>query len=206
LIRGLTLRMIEAALEDRRRWSEGGLDLVVAVNVSVRNLLDRSFPAEVARRLEAHHAAPGNLKLELTESAIMADPAVALDVLEQLSAMGIELAIDDFGTGYSSLAYLQRLPVRELKIDRSFVAEMDLNQGDGVIVRSTIELGHNLGLRVIAEGIESRRTLEELTLLGCDGAQGYHLARPVPAAEIPRVACELAPAPARPRVVRAPVA
>jgi diguanylate cyclase (GGDEF)-like protein len=205
LIRGLTLRMLDAALEDRQRWSEEGTDLVVAVNVSVRNLLDRSFPAEVGRHLVAHQTLPDRLKLELTESAIMADPDTAREILDELAAMGVDLAIDDFGTGYSSLAYLQRLPVRELKIDRSFVAEIDSNAGDGVIVRSTIELGHNLGLRVIAEGIESDRGLQELRRLGCDGVQGYHLSRPLPADRIVAVARELGLPPA-PRLLRPQVA
>jgi diguanylate cyclase len=118
----------------------------------------------------------------------MADPATAMAVLDELTNLGIELAIDDFGTGYSSLAYLSQLHVSELKIDRSFVRGMRANRDDALIVRSTIDLGHNLGLRLIAEGVEDAPTLDLLRQEGCDGAQGYHLSRPVPAAKIPSAA------------------
>jgi EAL domain-containing protein (putative c-di-GMP-specific phosphodiesterase class I) len=188
LIRELTLHMIERALEDRHAWARDGLDLGLAVNVSVRNLLDRSFPAEVADRLRRTGTPPGRLKLEITESTIMADPETATSVLEELAGMGLELAIDDFGTGYSSLAYLRRLPVIELKIDRSFVSDMASERGDAMIVTSTIDLGHNLGLRVIAEGVEDDAVLDALRRAGCDGAQGYLLGRPVPFAELARTA------------------
>jgi EAL domain-containing protein (putative c-di-GMP-specific phosphodiesterase class I) len=117
---------------------------------------------------------------------MLADPDAALAVLSALGAMGVKMAIDDFGTGYSSLAYLKRLPVNELKIDRTFVCNLVDGRNDEVIVRSTIELGHNLGLRVVAEGVEDGETLDELRRLGCDEAQGYHLSRPVPAAELER--------------------
>jgi EAL domain-containing protein (putative c-di-GMP-specific phosphodiesterase class I) len=186
LIGELTTVVLDQALEDRRRWAQDGLDLKVAVNVSVRSLLDRGFPAAIAGRLEATQTPPDRLLLEITESTIMADPDTVTEVLAELAGMGIELAIDDFGTGYSSLAYLRRLPVVELKIDRSFVRTMGSERGDAMIVTSTIELGHNLGLRVIAEGVEDAGVLDALALAGCDGAQGYHLARPLPAAELPR--------------------
>ncbi len=188
LVRELTLRVLEQALGDRDRWAREGLDLRVAVNVSMRSLLDRQFPAEVSRRLRESGTPPDRLKLEITESTLMADPAMATIVLDELTSLGIELAIDDFGTGYSSLAYLSQLQVCELKIDRSFVMGMRTNRDDALIVRSTIELGHNLGLRLIAEGVEDPVTLDLLRGQGCDGAQGYHLSRPVPAEQIPSAA------------------
>jgi len=193
LVRELTLRVLEQALEDRERWAGEGLDLKVAVNVSMRSLLDRHFPAEVSRRLRESGTRPERLKLEITESTLMADPATAMAVLDELTHLGIELAIDDFGTGYSSLAYLSQLHVSELKIDRSFVMGMRANRDDALIVRSTIDLGHNLGLRLIAEGVEDAATLDLLRQQGCDGAQGYHLSRPVPAAKIPSAAAIASP-------------
>jgi diguanylate cyclase (GGDEF)-like protein len=193
LVRELTVRVLEQALEDRNRWACDGLDLKVAVNVSMRSLLDRHFPAEVSRRLRESGTRPGRLKLEITESTLMADPATAMAVLDELTNLGIELAIDDFGTGYSSLAYLSQLHVSELKIDRSFVRGMRANRDDALIVRSTIDLGHNLGLRLIAEGVEDAPTLDLLRQQGCDGAQGYHLSRPVPAAKIPSAAAIASP-------------
>jgi diguanylate cyclase (GGDEF)-like protein len=184
LIRALTLEVLDRALRDRLRWLEAGIDVAVAVNVSVRTLLDRSFPAAVAGCLAANGTDPRRLKLEITEGTIMADPAVATSVLRELDAMGVTLSIDDYGTGYSSLAYLRELPVLELKIDRSFIARMVADESSALIVRSTIELGHNLGLRVIAEGVEDPQTLERLRLLRCDGAQGFLLSHPLPAADV----------------------
>jgi EAL domain-containing protein (putative c-di-GMP-specific phosphodiesterase class I) len=128
--------------------------------------------------------APERLVLEITESSIMTDPARALEILNRLHALGVQLAIDDFGTGYSSMAYLKSLPVQELKVDRSFVQHLRDSQSDAVIVRSTVDLGHNLGLRVVAEGVEDEATLAELASLGCDSVQGYYLAKPMPAAEL----------------------
>ena len=122
--------------------------------------------------------------LEITESSIMTDPTRALEILNRLHALGVQLAIDDFGTGYSSMAYLKSLPVDELKVDRSFVKNLRHNQSDTVIVRSTVDLGHNLGLRVVAEGVEDQATWQELATLGCDSVQGFYLARPMPAAEL----------------------
>jgi diguanylate cyclase (GGDEF)-like protein len=185
LIRELTLVVLELALADRNAWAHKGLDLVLNVNVSARNLLDRDFPADVAERLTAAGTTAHRLTLEITESTIMADPATATAVLAELAGMGIALAIDDYGTGYSSLAYLKQLPVGELKIDRSFVIDMGGDRDNALIVRSTIELGHNLGLRVVAEGVEDRLTLDTLRQYGCDGAQGHHLSPPVPAERVP---------------------
>jgi EAL domain-containing protein (putative c-di-GMP-specific phosphodiesterase class I) len=155
----------------------------MAINLSTRSLLDDSFPGEIMGALECSGIPAHLLELEITESAIMADPARAYRLLTELAAVGVKLAIDDFGTGYSSLAYLKNLPVDELKIDRSFVLHMHDDPNDVIIVRSVIDLGHNLGLKTVAEGIEDLDTWDQLTKLGCDSAQGYFLARPMPASE-----------------------
>ena len=126
---------------------------------------------------------PGSLELEITETVLMANPARALEVLHRLSAMGVSLSIDDFGTGYSSLDYLKRLPINVLKIDRSFVMNMREDTNDAMIVRATVELGKNLGLRVVAEGVEDRETWDQLSAFGCDEAQGYFFSRPIPSDE-----------------------
>jgi EAL domain-containing protein (putative c-di-GMP-specific phosphodiesterase class I) len=160
-----------------------GLDPSVAVNVSPRSLLDRQLPDAITAAIEAAGAEPAWLKLEITESTIMADPKRVRAVLLELNAMGIRLALDDFGTGYSSLAHLRRLPLNEIKIDRSFVMGMMLNASDAAIVRSTIDLAHNLGLAVVAEGVSSVEIWDWLVELGCDVAQGFHMSRPLPAGE-----------------------
>ena len=184
LIHPLTRWVLEAALRQAAAWHRAGHRLSVAVNVSTRCLLDRGLPDEVAELLAAWEVPAGSLVLEVTESAVMADPSRALDVLGRLHAMGVRLALDDFGTGYSSMAYLKALPVDELKVDRSFVGEMVTSPSDSMIVRSTIDLGHNLGLRVVAEGVESQDAWRQLEALGCDTAQGYYLGRPMPAADL----------------------
>jgi diguanylate cyclase (GGDEF)-like protein/PAS domain S-box-containing protein len=184
LIRPLTSHVLEAALRQCRAWLDAGHELSVAVNLSTRCLLDLALPEQVTGLLEDAEVAPGRLLLEITESSIMTDPARALEILNRLHALGVQLAIDDFGTGYSSMAYLKSLPVQELKVDRSFVQHLRDSQSDAVIVRTTVDLGHNLGLRVVAEGVEDEATLRELARVGCDSAQGYHLAKPMPAAEL----------------------
>jgi diguanylate cyclase (GGDEF)-like protein len=184
LIRRLTPYVLNLALEQCREWGNAGLDLPVAVNLSARDLLDPGLPNLVAEVLRRHDLDPGSLVLELTEGSVMDRPAMAEEILDHLASMGVALAIDDFGTGYSSLAYLQRLPMRELKIDRSFVMGMRTNEGDAAIVHSTIDLGHNLGLIVVAEGVEDAESLERLAEMGCDIAQGYHVARPMPPDQI----------------------
>jgi diguanylate cyclase (GGDEF)-like protein len=181
LIRPLAHFVLDHALRQCRAWRRSGLDVSVAVNLSVRNLLDLSLPDEVARLLSKWELPPGALDLEITESTIMAEPMRAMEVLTRLSEMGVGLSLDDFGTGYSSLAYLRRLPVDEIKIDKSFVLNMASDEDDASIVRSTIDLGHNLGLRVVAEGVENGQIWNQLARLGCDVAQGYYLSRPVPA-------------------------
>ncbi len=172
--------MLDAALRQCHRWRQDGHELTVAVNVSARRLLDLTFPDEVAGLLARWKVPARLLVVEITESTIMADPAHALAILGQLNQMGVQLAIDDFGTGYSSMAYLKSLPVHELKVDRSFVSQMTSSTSDAVIVRSTVDLGRNLGLRVVAEGVEDAATWRELDALGCDAIQGYHVSRPVP--------------------------
>jgi diguanylate cyclase (GGDEF)-like protein/PAS domain S-box-containing protein len=180
LIRPLTLYVIDEALRQCRAWRDDGLELSVSVNLSTRNLLDLEFPSQVAGLLARWELEPKMLKLEMTESAMLANPTRTTAVLRELSALGIKLSIDDFGTGYSSLAYLSRLPIDEIKIDRSFVTEMGDENADLAIVQCTIDLGRNLGLDVVAEGVETREVWERLRALGCKSAQGYYLSRPVP--------------------------
>jgi EAL domain-containing protein (putative c-di-GMP-specific phosphodiesterase class I) len=184
LIKPLTLYVIDEALRQCRSWQEDGLRLAVAVNLFARNLVDADFPTLVAGLLERWNVEPGLLEFEITESAMLADPTRTKLILEQLSAMGIRLSIDDFGTGYSSLAYLKRLPVSEIKVDRSFVMNMEKDQDDATIVKSTIDLGRNLGLDVVAEGVDSEQVWDRLKALGCTTAQGYYLSRPIPAPEL----------------------
>ena len=193
LIRPLTLWVVEAALRQCRAWREEGRAFSVSVNVSARNLLDSQFPDQVAGLLQTHGVSPSQLELEITESAIMADPSKALEILRRFNQTGISLSIDDFGTGYSSLGYLRKLPVDTIKIDKSFVKNMTMDENDAMIVRSTIDLGHHLGLKVIAEGVENQEIWNHLVLVGCDAAQGYHISRPIPAAEMGRWLAELAP-------------
>ncbi len=182
LIRELTPWVLDTALAQCRLWQDAGLDLEVAVNLSVRNL-DLQLPHHIARLLDKHQLPPDKLVLEMTESTIMAHPLRALEVVDQLTAMGVILAIDDFGTGYSSLAYLARLPVKEIKIDRSFVLGI-AEQNNAVIVRSTVDLAGNLGLRVVAEGVETEETWMTLRQLGCEFAQGYYLGKPCSGEEL----------------------
>ena len=163
-----------------------GFDLDVAVNISTRNLLDEALPPMVAAALARHQVPASSLTLEITESTIIADPARTVGTLNRLSDMGVALAIDDFGTGYSSLSYLHRLPVDEIKIDKSFVQRMTADQSDSVIVRSTIDLGHNLGLQVTAEGVEDGQTWQLLAAAGCDQAQGFFLRTSGTGAQITR--------------------
>ena len=179
LIGGLTLEVLDQALAQSVAWAQADSPVRIAINLSARNLLDGSLPTIVADRLDRAGVGADGLELEITESTIMADPARALVVLEELAEMGIHLTIDDFGTGYSSLGYLKRLPVQTLKIDRSFVTAMLSDPHDLVIVRSTIDLAHNLGLSVVAEGIEDEATREALAALGCLAGQGFLFGRPV---------------------------
>lgn len=182
-VRQLTLWIFEATAQAWPALARLGL-MRVSVNLSTRDLMDVELPARLDAILARHGVAAQRFCLEITESAIMDDPQRAEGVLNALSAAGFKLSIDDFGTGYSSLAYLKRLPVQELKIDKSFVMGMATDDDDAKIVRSTIDLAHNLGLHVVAEGVEDAATLGRLAALQCDEAQGYHISRPVPAAEL----------------------
>ena len=186
LIRPLTFHVLDEALRQASLWQLQGLDLCVAVNVAMRNLLDVQFPDDVGQLLAKWEVSPDRLELEITESTIMADPFRARLVLTRLAEMGVRLSIDDFGTGYSSLGYLRRLPVGEIKIDKSFVMNMQADENDAVIVRSTIDLGRNLGLEVVAEGVESAAVWHDLVTYGCDVAQGFFLSRPMPAEDFTR--------------------
>ncbi len=184
VIAPLTMFVLDEALRQCRTWALQGMELCVAVNLSTRNLLDVHLPDTVGELLARWEVPPRLLELEITESTILADPVRAMQILSRLDEMGVQLAIDDFGTGYSSLAYLKRLPVDELKIDKSFILGMEESENDEVIVRSTIDLGRNLGLRVVAEGVETQAAWNRLVSLGCDVAQGYYLSRPAPAEQL----------------------
>ncbi|MFG0381596.1 putative bifunctional diguanylate cyclase/phosphodiesterase [Pseudomonas sp. zbq_18] len=177
----LTAWVIEEALRQLHLWNQRGLKLQVSLNISAEDLVSLDLAERIATLLEAHAVPAEQLVLEITESAVMQDPALALEVLQRLRQRGLSLSVDDFGTGYSSLAQLKRMPVQELKIDQAFIRELDAHSEDAVIVRSTIEMSHALGLRVVAEGIEQRATLELLAAWGCDIAQGYLIGKPLPA-------------------------
>jgi diguanylate cyclase (GGDEF)-like protein len=181
LIGPLTHWVLRTALTQLAVLQQQGYDLTMAVNLSARNLHDMDLPASVLALLAETAVTPKNLTLEITENAVMANPSDGLTILTNLDHMGVKLAIDDYGTGYSSLAYLKRLPVDKLKIDKSFVRDMEENENDAVIVRSTIELAHNLGLKVIAEGVETLEAWDTLDILGCDCSQGYLMGKPMPA-------------------------
>ena len=184
MIRTLTNYVIDAALAECQRWNESGKELRLAVNVSARNLLDRHFVDDVVTRLGKWGVPPSCLLLEITEKAMMLEPAEAENTLARIADLGIELAIDDFGAGNASLARLRTLPVHEIKIDQSLVAQMQGCAKGALLVRAVIDLAHNFGLRVVAEGVEDAATLERLTLMGCDIAQGYHIARSMTAHEL----------------------
>jgi diguanylate cyclase (GGDEF)-like protein len=175
----LTWWMLDAAIRQVREWHDQGLDLGVSVNVTARTLLEADLLDRLAQLLAVMGVEPRWLTLELTESSIMADPDRSSRVLAALGDLGVRVAIDDFGTGYSSLTRLKQLPIHVVKIDKSFVMSMCVDEGDGAIVRSTIELARNLGHVVVAEGVEDQATWDQLALLGCDWAQGFHLARPM---------------------------
>ncbi len=184
LIQPLALWVMHEAMQQCVRWHEAGHDFTVSVNLSTRNLLDDDLPGRVSKLLETYQVKPEWLVFEITESAVMEEPVHALETLIKLSKMGIQLSLDDFGTGYSSLAYLKKLPVNEIKIDKSFIKDMELDANDTVIVRSTIALGQNLGMKVVAEGVESVEIWDMLTALGCDASQGFYMGGPMTAAAL----------------------
>ena len=192
LITPLTSYVLDAALEQVRKWKDEGQELTVAVNLSARSFLDAQLAVEIPRLLEKWGVDARLLELEITESMLMLDPGRGQATLERLSRIGLTLSVDDFGTGYSSLANLKRLPVDVIKIDKSFVMDMAIDASDAAIVRSTIDLAHNLGLRVVAEGVESHQAWTRLNELGCDLAQGFYVSRPLPAADLGRLLHERA--------------
>ncbi|MBX6390112.1 MAG: bifunctional diguanylate cyclase/phosphodiesterase [Frankia sp.] len=187
LMPALTTLMLDRSCAQAARWRDAGLDVTVAVNVSATDLLDLAFTEQVRSVLAAHGLRPGSLELELTETTLMHDRARAAAVLHALHDDGVAIAVDDFGTGYSALGYLGgHFPVDVLKLDRTFVGRLDHDDDARAIVRSTVELAHDLRLRVVAEGVETRRSLELLRQFGCDAAQGYLVGEPVPADTLTR--------------------
>ncbi|MGH8868928.1 MAG: putative bifunctional diguanylate cyclase/phosphodiesterase [Actinomycetes bacterium] len=179
LIHPFTTHVLSLALGQVRTWLDAGNRVPMAVNVSTRSLLDRTFPDTVAHAL-ATAGVPGDLLcIEITENTVMANPERAIEVLRRIRALGVKTSIDDFGTGYSSMAYLKILPVDEIKVDQSFVRDMATDHGNHVLVESAVDLGHNLGLAVVAEGVEDAPTLTALHTMGCDIVQGYYFARPL---------------------------
>lgn len=180
----LTDYVLEEAIKQLSEWRLRGIAVTVAVNISARNLSDPDLTSTVAQLLEKWSVEPSWLELEVTETTVMNDQSRAALVLQTLADMGIRLSIDDYGTGYTSLAYLRRLPINGLKIDRLFVQNVNEQEKDEIIVRSTIELGRGLGLHIVAEGVETQEVWDKLEELGCDLAQGYFLSKPVPPAEI----------------------
>ena len=185
LIRRFTTWAMDEAIRQCAEWSGMGMELSMAINLSMYNLRDSQLTGQVAQLQKTWKSPSGALVMEVTESAVMNDPHHVSEVLDTLTERGIRFSIDDFGTGYSSLSHLKRLPVSELKIDKSFVRDMTRDRDDEAIVRSTIDLAHNMGLRVVAEGVESPEVLDRLRQLGCDEAQGYYIARPMPAEDFP---------------------
>ena len=181
LITPLTITVLRRALEQSQVWSELGHEIGVSVNLAVRSLLDTDLPGQIQELLTEMDVPAARLTLEITESSVMADPTRTIAVLHRLAALGVTLSVDDFGTGYSSLSYLRRLPVNEVKIDQSFVFRIGTDPKDAAIVRSVVELGHNLGLRIVAEGVEDRVSWDLLEKMGCDDAQGHYLTKPIPA-------------------------
>lgn len=184
VIKPLSDWVLNEALRQCQAWQAIGLSLPVAVNISARVLQDPELPAQVHAALRRHGVRAELLKIEMTETAIMSDPQRAMQVLTELDAMGVGLSIDDFGTGYTSLAQLKRLPVDEVKIDRSFVMSMLRDANDAMIVHTIIDLAHNMNCSVVAEGVENRKVLDALAGLGCDEVQGYYFSRPLPANEL----------------------
>jgi EAL domain-containing protein (putative c-di-GMP-specific phosphodiesterase class I) len=184
LINPLTFHILDRSLEQMKAWLDKDITLNVSVNLSLQSLLDLHLPTVVADLLKKWDVPAAHLILEITESCMMSDPTRTMAILNKLNDMGVRLSIDDFGTGYSSLSYLKRLPVTELKIDRSFVMEMLTDESNAVIVRSTIDLAKNLGLTVVAEGVANDAIYSTLIRLDCTIAQGFHISRPLPAEEI----------------------
>jgi EAL domain-containing protein (putative c-di-GMP-specific phosphodiesterase class I) len=184
LIKPLTHYVLDRALRQCRCWMDSGRPMKVAVNLAMRNLIDADLPGDIADLLKLNGVSEDLLVLEITESAVISDPLRTEAVLARLARMGVRISVDDFGTGYSSLTYLTRLPIDEIKIDRSFVTNMNTSADKEVVVRSTIDLARNLGKQVVAEGVETAGVLQRLEELGCHLVQGYFVSKPLPAAEL----------------------
>ncbi|MDB6063680.1 MAG: hypothetical protein JWM78_3783 [Verrucomicrobiaceae bacterium] len=183
-IHDLARMVLEEACEQMQKWLQRGWTGTLAINLSARNLIDDRIVRHIAELTHHYEIPAGRLELEITETALIHDPEHALHLLERIAALGVQLSIDDFGTGYSSLAYLRQMPISTLKIDRTFIRDMLTNNQDQLIVRSTIQLAHGLGLQVIAEGVENAEVLARLCEMGCDQAQGYYFTRPLPVVEL----------------------
>jgi EAL domain-containing protein (putative c-di-GMP-specific phosphodiesterase class I) len=179
--------VLATAIAQAQEWAARGYLLRIAVNLSARDLDDAELPRRIGDLLSLHGVSPRSIVLELTESAVMGEPELAVQVLKRLADMGIDLAIDDFGVGQSSFAYLRRLPVREIKIDRLFTQRLGEDVGDRTLVRSIVELGHRLGYRVTAEGVETRAAIDYLSSIGCDHAQGFLIARALATDQVERL-------------------
>ncbi|MDH5599903.1 MAG: EAL domain-containing protein [Gammaproteobacteria bacterium] len=178
LINPITYWVFESAARYIKRLKQSGIKIKIAINLSIYNLQENHFIENVMRILNRNSVSPSNFIIEITESVMMTNPKKSIDILTQLNELGIEIAVDDFGTGYSSLAYLKQLPLSKLKIDKSFIMDMIEDDNDAIIVRSTIDLAHNLEMNVIAEGIEEKEILQLLAKLGCESGQGYYISRP----------------------------
>lgn len=183
LSKALASWVLNKALQQQKQWQDAGITINISINLSIKNLHDYEFPAEIKRLLEKWQVNPNLITLEITESGLMVDPGRVTKVVAELKGTGINLSIDDFGTGYSSLAYLRKFPAREIKIDKSFVLDMLNNEDSAVIVKSTIDLAHNIGRLVVAEGVENHGTYVLLKRFGCDFLQGFFFSRALPADE-----------------------
>jgi EAL domain-containing protein (putative c-di-GMP-specific phosphodiesterase class I) len=184
LIVAMSAEILEQAVTQAAAWAAEGWRAPVSINMSPRWLQHSDVPEQMAEMLSRHGVAPDQLRLEITEGVVLVDPKASLPQLRKLREMGIGLSLDDFGTGYSSMTHLRSLPVDQIKVDRQFVSAMTTTEEDGFIVRAAIELGHNLGMSVVAEGIEDAGTLAEIVAAGCTLAQGYYFSKPLPAAEV----------------------
>lgn len=184
LIKDLTLHMLETSFKQFQLWREVNQDFCLSVNLSVKDIQDAGFSSKMELLLKKYSIDPAKVNLEITESTMMSDSKRAYDVMTELNNLGLSISIDDFGTGFSSLSYLKQLPTQSLKIDRTFVSDMLEDENDAVIVRSTIDLAHNMGRTVIAEGVENKDTLDILEILGCDFAQGFYLCMPLPVEQV----------------------
>ncbi|HXG59236.1 MAG TPA: EAL domain-containing protein [Thermoanaerobaculia bacterium] len=184
LIRPITDWLLERVMQQCREWMDTGAPVHVAINISAKSLLEQTLPAKVQAALEKWRVDPRFLKIEITESSIMADPAHALAIMSMIQSMGVRLSVDDFGTGYSSLTHLRQLPIDEIKIDKSFVGGMATSEADAAIVRTVIHLAHDLGKQVCAEGVENAETWRMLRDMGCDLIQGYWVAHPMTAPDL----------------------